>query len=48
MEITKSEEKRENRLENYEQGLMGFMIMKEKEWIFMSLMSLKENRREEN
>ena len=31
MEITKSEEKRENRLENYEQGLMGFMIMKEKE-----------------
>lgn len=25
MEITKSEEKRKNRLENHEQGLMGFM-----------------------
>ena len=25
MEITKSEEKRENRLENHEQGLTGFM-----------------------
>lgn len=24
MEITKSEEKRENKLENHEQGLMGF------------------------